>query len=92
MPPPPPRERESAPPRPPTTATPVSRPPFKPPEQERKSRKKLIIGCGCLLLIFLCAVTLGVAKLLWDAPTEFWQDPIGNFGDLFGVVMLVPFF
>lgn len=92
MPPPPPREHEPVPPRPPTTATPVSRPPYIPPEEERKSRKKLMIGCGCLLVIFICAVTLGVAKLLWDAPTEFWQDPIGNFDSLFGVAMLLPFF
>ncbi len=98
MPPLPPREREPALPRPPTTATPVSRPPFEPPKDEGKGRKKLMIGCGCLLVIFICIATLvvaGVPKLLldlWEAPAEFWQDPIGNWSDLFGIIVLLPFF
>jgi predicted component of type VI protein secretion system len=72
----------------PTTATPVPPPSYVPVEEEKpKSRRGLLIGCGCLVLLIVCAAALGVVKLLWDAPAEFWQDPISNFDKLFGIIL-----
>lgn len=86
-----PEPEPSAPSRPPTTARSVTPPPFVPPAEEEeekpKRRKGLFIGCGCLLLLVICAITLGVAKLFWDAPVEFWNDPLNNFDRLFGIIL-----
>jgi hypothetical protein len=88
--PPPPRPAEPEPAlrRAPTTARPITPPPYAPPAEEKpKSRKVLFIGCGCLVLLAICAVISVVVSLLWNAPPEFWEDPIGNFDRLFGIVM-----
>lgn len=95
MAPPPPVEAITAPRRPPTVATPMAPPAYEEPPEEGKpkSRRGLLIGCGILLLILACALVIAAGKLLWDAPVEFWQDPIGNFDRLFGVLLplLLPF-
>jgi pSer/pThr/pTyr-binding forkhead associated (FHA) protein len=78
--------------RPVTTATPVAPPAYVPEEEEKQpdKRKRLLIGCGCLLLLVICSVgaylayTLGTA--IWDAPPEFWNDPINNWDLLFGLI------
>ncbi len=92
--PPPPFEPEPAgapppPTRPPTMATAVTPPPMAPPAEPEKpkSRKNLMIGCGCLLLLVICAITLGFAYLIWNAPPEFFDDPLGNFDKLFGMIL-----
>jgi pSer/pThr/pTyr-binding forkhead associated (FHA) protein len=87
-------EPEPTPPPPPFAGEPTSSPPtpaasYTPPsyeyeepaeEEPKKSRKGLLIGCGCLLLLLICAAVAGVAKFLWDAPPEFWQDPMQYLG------------
>ena len=84
-------------PRPVTTATPVAPPSYYPEEEEEApqgdKRKRLLIGCGCLLLLVICGVggylayKLGMA--VWEAPEEFWNDPFSNFDLLFGLVRLL---
>lgn len=89
MPPPPFPAERPIPTRAPTTAHLVTPPPVVPPgEAEKpKSRRGLLIGCGCLLLLVVCALVSGLGYLLWNAPVEFWNDPIGNFDRLFGMIM-----
>ena len=83
---------EPKPSRPPVSAIPAPPPAYEPPVEEKKSRKGLLIGCGCLALIFLCAIVSGFAYLLWEAPVEFWDDPLNNFESLFkpitGLILL----
>ncbi|MBN1315513.1 MAG: FHA domain-containing protein [Anaerolineales bacterium] len=55
--------------------------------EEKKSRKGLYIGCGCLLALVICALVGGLAYLLWNAPTEFWNDPLNNFDRLLGLAL-----
>ncbi len=88
--PPPPRPAEPEPVlrRAPTTARPITPPPHAPPAEEKpKNRKPLLIGCGCLVLLAVCAIISTGLWLLWNAPPEFYEDPIGNFDRLFGMVM-----
>lgn len=81
--------------RPVTTATPVAPPSYAPDEDEKQpdKRKRLLIGCGCLLLLIVCgagtylAYRLGTA--IWDAPEEFWNDPLNNFDLLFGAIQML---
>lgn len=75
--------------RPATTATPVTPPRYDAPEEavKPKSRKGLLIGCGCLLLLIICAVVSGLGYLFWNAPYEFWQDPINNLDLLFTAIL-----
>ena len=94
-------EPEPTPPPPPYAGEPTTPPPapaamhapppsyeYEPPAEEKpkKSRKGLLIGCGCLLLLLICAAIAGAAKFLWDAPPEFWQDPLQYLG--LGAVLL----
>jgi pSer/pThr/pTyr-binding forkhead associated (FHA) protein len=85
---------------PPTAAIPAAPPPYAPAvmdEEEKPSRRKwLLIGCGCLLLLVVCSVvgyfayTFGTA--IWNAPPEFWDDPLNNW-DLLPLIItpLLPF-
>lgn len=102
-PPPPPIERQPtyAPPPPPQyePLPPVDPPSFRPPAaapeypaeegKKKKSRKGLFIGCGCLLLLIIVALVVGLGYLLYNAPVEFWNDPINNIDRLLG--MAAPF-
>lgn len=45
-------------------------PPVTPPVEEEKSKTRLWVGCGCLMLILACIV---VALFVWYAPVWFWQ-------------------
>jgi hypothetical protein len=54
-----------------------------PPRPRSNRRRNLLIGCGCLLILFACAAVVGLGYLIWNAPYEFFQDPIRNFGSLF---------
>jgi pSer/pThr/pTyr-binding forkhead associated (FHA) protein len=86
-------ERKPAPP-PPTAAIPAAPPLYAPAvedEEEKPSKRKwLLIGCGCLLLLVICSVvgyfayTFGTA--LWNAPPEFWNDPLNNW-DLLNLII-----
>ncbi len=84
-------EPDAAPPpppvRPPTTAPPVG-PPSVATAEKPTSRRNLLIGCGCLLLIVICAFVSGLGYLLYNAPAESFDDPLGNFGSLFGSIIL----
>jgi predicted component of type VI protein secretion system len=54
-----------------------------PPQPPSHRRRNLLIGCGCLLILFACAAVIGLGYLIWNAPYEFFQDPIRNFSRLF---------
>ncbi len=81
--------------RPVTTARPVAPPSYAPEEDEKPpdKRRRLLIGCGCLLLLVVCSVggylayRLGTA--VWNAPTQFWDDPLNNLDLLFGAARLL---
>lgn len=85
---------------PPTAAIPVAPPPYAPAaedEEEKPAKRKWwLIGCGCLLLLAVCSVVgyLGYKYIpaLWNAPREFWLDPIENW-DLLPLISapLLPF-
>lgn len=89
VPPPPPvavPERKPVSPLPPTAAIPAAPPSYAPPledEEEKPSRRKwVLIGCGCLLLLVICSVVGYLAykfiPAIWNAPPEFWNDPLNN--------------
>ncbi len=73
----------------PVEAVPVPPPVYPPAEGKKKpkGRRGLLIGCGCLVLLVVCAVAVFVGKLLWDAPAEFWQNPLENFNLLLGLAL-----
>jgi len=55
---------------PPAAAYAATPPPTTPPVEEEKSKTRLWVGCGCLMLILACIV---VALFVWYAPVWFWQ-------------------
>ena len=93
--PPRPPAREPGPPYRPTQRQAPSPPPYyeeyepEPPQPRSKRNRTLLIGCGCLLLLFACAAVVGLGYLIWNAPFEFFQDPIRNFNRLFEVLTLL---
>ncbi len=65
----PPPPYTAAPPPPPAYA--ASPQPAAPPVGEKKSKTKLWIGCGCVGLLLLACIAVGL--LVWYAPVSFWQ-------------------
>ncbi len=78
--------RADAPSPPPTaaySAAPVPYPPAVEVEEEKPAKRNVwLIGCGCLALLAVCSAVgyfgyrFGTA--VWNAPAEFWQNPINN--------------
>ncbi len=85
---------------PPTAAIPAAPPVYAPAveeEEEKPSKRKwVLIGCGCLLLLVVCSVAayflVKFAPAIWNAPNEFWQNPLKNW-DLLQLIItpLLPF-
>ena len=60
-----------------------------PPQPRSKRKRTLLIGCGCLLLLLACASVVGLGYLIWNAPYEFFQDPIRNLDRLFEILTML---